>query len=87
MCHISAHFSVSLLKMPLLFLHMFHGRFTLMNWSDGHHGSQGPTSFLNPTTFPNYDKPRQHIKKQSHYFADKGLYSQSYGFSSSHVWM
>ena len=29
-----------------------------------------------------YDPPRQHIKKQSHYFADKGPYSQSYGFSS-----
>ena len=27
-----------------------------------------------------YDKPRQHIKKQRHYFADKGPYSQSYGF-------
>ena len=34
-----------------------------------------------------YGKPRQHIKKQKHYFADKGPYSQSYGFSSSHVWM
>ena len=34
-----------------------------------------------------YDQPRQHIKKQRHYFADKGLCSQSYGFSSSHVWM
>ena len=34
-----------------------------------------------------YDKPRQHIKKQKHYFAYKGMYSQSYGFSSSHVWM
>ena len=32
-------------------------------------------------------KPRQHIKKQRHYFANKGLSSQSYGFSSSHVWM
>ena len=32
-----------------------------------------------------YDKPRQHIKKQRHYFANKGLYSQSYGFSSGHV--
>ena len=32
-----------------------------------------------------YDKPRQHIKKQKHHFADKGPYSQSYGFSSSHV--
>ena len=30
---------------------------------------------------------RQHIKKQRHYFAGKGLSSQSYGFSSSHVWM
>ena len=34
-----------------------------------------------------YDKPRQHIKKYRHYFANKGPYSQSYGFSSSHVWM
>ena len=34
-----------------------------------------------------YDKPRQHIKKQRHYFANKGPYSQSYSFSSSHVWM
>ena len=32
-----------------------------------------------------YDQPRQHIKKQRHYFADKGLSSQSYGFSSSHI--
>ena len=32
-----------------------------------------------------YDKPRQHIKKQRHYFADNGTSSQSYGFSSSHV--
>ena len=31
------------------------------------------------------DKPRQHIKKQTYYFANKGLGSQSYGFSSSHV--
>ena len=34
-----------------------------------------------------YDKPRKHIKKQRYYFASKGPYSQSYGFSSSHVWM
>ncbi len=34
-----------------------------------------------------YDQPRQHIKKQRHYFVNKGLSSQSYGFSSSHVWM
>ena len=34
-----------------------------------------------------YDNPRQSIKKQRHHFADKGLSSQSYGFSSNHVWM
>ena len=34
-----------------------------------------------------YEKPRQHIKKQRHLFAKKGPYSQSYGFSSSQVWM
>ena len=32
-----------------------------------------------------YDQPRQHIKKQRHYFANKGPSSQSYGFPSSHV--
>ena len=34
-----------------------------------------------------YDQARQHIKKQRLYFADKDPSSQSYGFSSSHVWM
>ena len=34
-----------------------------------------------------YDKTRQYIKKQRHHFANKGTSSQSYGFSSSHVWM
>ena len=34
-----------------------------------------------------YDQPRQHIKKQRPYFANKGPSSQSYGFSSGHVWM
>ena len=31
--------------------------------------------------------PRQHVKKQRHYFTNKGLSSQSYGFSNSHVCM
>ena len=35
----------------------------------------------------NYDPSRQHIKKQRHYFADKCPSSQTYGFSSSHVWI
>ena len=33
-----------------------------------------------------YDQPEQHIKKQRHCFVNKGVYSRSYGFSSSHVW-
>ena len=35
----------------------------------------------------NYDQPRQHIKKQRHYFSKKGASSQSCGFPSIHVWM
>ena len=34
-----------------------------------------------------YDQPRQHIKKQRHYFVNKGSSSQGYGFSISHVWL
>ena len=34
-----------------------------------------------------YDQPRQHIKKQGHYFANKGPSGLGYGFSSGHVWM
>ena len=34
-----------------------------------------------------YDEPRHCVEKQSHYFADKDPYSQTYVFSSSHVWM
>ena len=34
-----------------------------------------------------YGKPRQHIKKQRHHFADHGPSNQSYGFSRSHAWM
>ena len=41
---------------------------------------------LNPWK-ESYDQPRQHIKKQRHYFANKGPSSQGYGFSSGHVWM
>ena len=34
-----------------------------------------------------YDQPGQYIKKQRHYFVNNALYSQSYGFSSNHIWM
>ena len=35
----------------------------------------------------NFDQPRQHIKKQRHYFVNKGSSSQGCGFSSGHVWV
>ena len=56
------------------------------------HGLQ-PTRLLCPWDFPGKNTgvgchwTRQHIKKQRRYFANKGLSSQGYGFSSSHVWM
>ena len=61
------------------------------------HGLQ-PTRLLRPWDFPGkstgvgchcllHDQPRQHIKKQKHYFAHKSPSSQSYGFSISHLWM
>ena len=40
-----------------------------------------------PPRKKSHDQPRQHIKKHRHYFANKDPSSQSYGFSSSHVWM
>ena len=51
-------------------------------WGD----RQSHPEFLQ-TEKKSYDKPRQHIKKQRRYFADKGPSSPSYGFSSSHVWI
>ena len=52
--------------------------------------ADGDCSHETKTTAPwkeSYDLPRQHIKKQRHYFAIKGPSSQSYVFSSSEVWM
>ena len=49
----------------------------------------GETMVTETFIFPwkkSYDQPGQHIKKQRHYFANKGPSSQRYGFSSSHVW-
>ena len=40
-----------------------------------------------PSWKKSYGQSRQHTKKQRHYFANKGLSSQSCGFSSSHAWM
>ena len=50
--------------------------------ADGDHSHE--INFIAPWK-KSYDKPRQHIKKQRHYFAYKYPPSQSYGFSSSHV--
>ena len=48
--------------------------------------ADGDCSLLTPWK-ESYDQPRQHIKRQRHYIVNKGLSSQGYGFSSSHVWM
>ena len=53
---------------------------------DCNHENKRQVSFIFPWK-KSYDQPRQHIKKQRHYFANKGPSSQSCGFSSSHVWM
>ena len=34
-----------------------------------------------------YEQPKQHIKKQRHYFVNKSSFNQSYGFFGSHLWM
>ena len=44
-------------------------------------------SFKNSNCYCKKVKPRQHVKKQRHYFVNKGPSSQGYSFSSSHVWM
>ena len=59
-------------------------------WRAAIHGVAKGRTGLSCFTTPwkeSYDQPRQHIKKQRHYFANKGPSSQSYGFSSGHVWM
>ena len=52
--------------------------------ADGDCSHEIKTELLAPWK-KSYDQSRQHIKKQRYYFANKGLTSQSYGFSSSHV--
>ena len=50
----------------------------------------GRANSLEKTLAPwkeSYDQPRQHIKEQKYYFANKGPSNQGYGFSSSHVWI
>ena len=62
----------------------FHFFFFLLNHTAC--GILNPQKTLAPWE-KSYDKPGQHIKKQRHYFSNKGPSSQSYGFSSGHVWM
>ena len=54
--------------------------------ADGDCSHEIKTELLAPWK-KSYDQPRQHIKKQRHYFVNRGPSSQGYGFSSSHVWM
>ena len=49
---------------------------------------KGTNELIYKTDIQNsYDQPRQHIKKQRHYLANKRPSSQGYGFLSGHVWM
>ena len=54
--------------------------------ADGDYSHEIKRGLLTPWK-ESYDQPRQHIKKQSCYFVNKGPSSQGYGFSSDHVWM
>ena len=57
-------------------------------WRAAVHGVTKSQTRLSEFTAPwkkSYDQPRQHIKKQRHYFANKGPSSQGYDFSSGHV--
>ena len=63
-------------------------------WRAAIHGVANSRTRLREFTFTfttswkeSYDQPRKHIEKRRHYFANKGLYSQGYGFSRSHVWI
>ena len=62
---------------------------TLLSWAPKSLRTVTEAMKLKVTCFleKRFDKPRQCIKKQRHYFAYKGPYRQSYGFSSSHIWM
>ena len=61
---------------------------TLLFWAQKSHQMVIAVIKLKDTPWKeSYDQPRQHIKKQRHYFVNKGPSSQGYGFSSSHVWM
>ena len=54
--------------------------------ADGDYSLEIKRHLLSPWK-KSYDQPRQHIRKQRHYFGNKGPSSQSYGFSSGHVWI
>ena len=65
-----------------LFIYLFGSKIT----ADGDCSHEIKRRLLTPWK-ESYDQPREHIKKQRHYFVDKGPSSQGYGFSSGHVWM
>ena len=70
----------------LLLSHFSHVRLCVTPETAAHQASPGVLQ-ARTLEWVAIDQPRQHIKKQRHYFANKGPSSQGYGFSSSHVWM
>ena len=78
------------LKIPKSCDLVFIANFThpFMTWLKASTGFVSSEDNTGHDSFPlEHDKPRQHIKKQRYLFANKGPSSQSYGFSSCHVWM
>ena len=62
-------------------------RYRLLEETWGNHTYMKPKTVYIFLLFILFIQPRQHIKKQRHYFVNKGPSSQCYGFSSSHVWI
>ena len=79
--------SFSLFKRPLVLLEVFLSIVLMWHLAVTKMTILLSSSLWHITWKKSYDHPRQHIKKQRHYFANKGPSHQSYSFSSSHVWM
>ena len=84
------HFLINVSNHTVYFKVIYHHRFLSFQRICSWRTVAESSSFCNPglsSTFARNDKPRQHVKKQRQYFANKGPCCQSYGFSSSYVRM
>ena len=72
------------LSTPVILPREFHGLYSPQSRKES---DMTDFHFTSLSWQESYDQPRQHIKKQRHYFANRGPSHQGYGFSSGHVWM